>query len=379
MIADEANLIERNPGGLAVVWAEENSRDALFGAIRRREVYATSGHRPTVRFFAGDLPSNLCGKPDLIERAYRQGVPMGGELGALGSGDSPRFVLHAMKDPGGASIPPTDLQRVQIIKGWVDELGETHEKVFEVAGDPDNGASVDPQTCEPLGTGFADLCTVWEDPEFDPDQRAFYYGRVLDNPTCRWSTRLCQSQGVNPLSPTCEAEAAAKGPEFANCCIREEDEPFYSPVIQERAWTSPIWYKPDAISALEAELEHDALEAAIRFRELPESVDPATDDLTVRISDNDEIYAVTLPGGTLQPVRPGVLEFRDPAGSAFNGVRVARLRTQTNGVVLQLEVKGADLSSAELSDHFVTVEVSIGEFWSGHTRLWQSRGQKLSL
>jgi hypothetical protein len=384
-IANGANFVDRNPGGLAVVWAEENSRDALFEAIRRREVYGTSGHRPTVRFFGGDVDEDLCQRPDLVEKAYRTAAPMGGEIGAVHRRSSPTFLVHAMKDPGGGNPPSTDLQRVQIIKGWVDAQGETHERVFEVAGDPENGASVDPQTCDPLGTGFADLCTVWHDPEFDPEQRAFYYARVLDNPTCRWTTRLCQSQGVNPLSPTCAEEAAAAGAEFANCCIREEDEPFYSPVIQERAWTSPIWYKPDAISAVEAELERfagdsqDSLDASIRFRELASSVDPRTQELTVRIFDDDEIFAVTLPAGSLTEVRPGVLRFRDPAGTQYNGLRSLFFVTDRNGVRIALEAEGADLSSADMSDHFVTVEVSIGDFSASHTRLWQSQGQRLRI
>ncbi|MDJ0787086.1 MAG: DUF3604 domain-containing protein, partial [Myxococcota bacterium] len=236
------NTFERSPGGLAVAWAEENSRDAIFMAFRRREVYATSGHRPTLRFFGGDLDPDLCGRADLVETAYRQGLPMGGVIGAARGAESPRFLVHAMKDAGGARIAPTDLQRIQIVKGWADASGQTHERVFDVAGDPSNGASVDPLTCAPTGTGFADLCAVWEDPDFDPSQRAFYYARVLDNPTCRWSTLLCQSQGVNPFAADCDAQAAAIGPELLNCCIQEADEPFFSPIVQERAWSSPIWY-----------------------------------------------------------------------------------------------------------------------------------------
>ncbi|MDJ0866166.1 MAG: DUF3604 domain-containing protein [Myxococcota bacterium] len=382
-IASDLTFVDRSPGGLAVVWAEENSRDALFEAIGRREVYGTSGHRPTLRFFGGDLKPKLCQRPDLVEQAYRAGVPMGGELGAVRKGASPRFLVHALKDPGGGNLPGTDLQRVQIVKGWVDAQGETHERVFEVAGDPDNGASVDPQTCDLVGTGFADLCTVWEDPDFDPDQRAFYYARVLDNPSCRWSTRLCQSEGVNPLSPSCEAQAAAAGPDFENCCIRKEDEPFYSPVIQERAWSSPIWYKPDAISSLKAVIVRppsgadDLLHASVRFRELPASADPASQDLRVRITDDDEVYDVTLPAGTLEQVYPGVFRFVDPDGSQFDGLRLVWLKVSARGVHLRLRAQGADLSAADLSDHFVTLEVSLGDFASRHTRLWRSQGRVL--
>jgi hypothetical protein len=251
-----------NPGGHAVVWAEENSRDAIFEGMRRRETYATSGTRPVVRFFAGwNYPADLCDSPDLVARGYADGAPMGGELGArpAGSGGPPTFVVSAMKDAGSPGHPGTDLQRIQVIKGWVDADGKTQEAVYDVAGDPDNGAAVNPETCEPTGEGFTDLCTVWRDARFDPAQHAFYYVRVVENPTCRWSTLQCQQAGVNPFSDSCEAqsaEASAKARErggenevFENCCIDPATEPFYTPTIQERAWTSPIWYTPATTGA----------------------------------------------------------------------------------------------------------------------------------
>jgi hypothetical protein len=244
-----------NPGGHAVVWAEENSRDAIFSAIRRRETYATSGTRPIVRFFGGaDLPEDLCGASDMVERAYASGTPMGGELRPVPEGRAPRFLVSALKDAGIAGHPGTDLQRVQIVKGWVDAAGATHEAVFDVAGHANNGASVDPDTCAPTGDGSAALCSVWEDEDFDPGESAFYYVRVLENPTCRWSTLHCQAAGVNPFAANCAERAAkqtaialergAQGDVYGKCCLREDDEPFYSPLIQERAWTSPIWYSP---------------------------------------------------------------------------------------------------------------------------------------
>jgi hypothetical protein len=141
-----------------------------------------------------------------------------------------------------------------VIKGWVDGTGKTHERVYDVAGNADNGASVDPNSCASVGAGASSLCTVWEDPEFDPAQPAFYYVRVLENPTCRWSTLQCQSASVNPFADDCEAQAeaqtalalerGAEGDVFGKCCIDPAKEPFYSPLIQERAWTSPIWYDP---------------------------------------------------------------------------------------------------------------------------------------
>lgn len=245
-----------NPGGLAVVLAEENSRDAIFEALRRKETYATSGTRPVVRFFGGaSLDLALCDSPEMVKQAYAAGVPMGGQLSLGHSAAPPRFLVSALKDVGLPDHPGTDLQRLQIIKGWVEADGATHEHVFDVAGDAENGAWVDASTCAPTGAGFRTLCTVWEDPDFDPTQPAFYYVRALENPTCRWSTLQCQAAGVNPFSQECarQAEAAttaagargAVGDVYSNCCLREEEQPFYSPVIQERAWTSPIWYEPE--------------------------------------------------------------------------------------------------------------------------------------
>jgi hypothetical protein len=244
-----------NPGGHAVVWAEENSRDAIFAAIMRKETYATSGTRPIVRFFAGtDLDENLCAAEDMIQQAYDKGVPMGGEMTAAGE-SGPRFLVSARKDPGIEGHPGTDLQRIQIIKGWVDADGETHEQVFDVAGQADNGAGVDPDTCAPTGRGARQLCTVWQDPGFDASQSAFYYVRVLENPSCRWSTLQCQGAGVNPFAADCQARAdaasahardelGASGDVYGRCCLDPEQQPFYQPVQQERAWTSPIWYRP---------------------------------------------------------------------------------------------------------------------------------------
>lgn len=242
-----------NPGGHAVVWAEENSRDSIFAGIRRKETYATSGTRPVVRFFAGaGLDDDLCDSPDMVERAYRRGVPMGGTLKS--ETRAPRFLVSALKDPGIPGHPGTDLQRAQIIKGWVAADGQTHERVYDVAGKKNNEAGVDESTCAPVGTGYQSLCAIWEDPEFDATESAFYYVRVLENPTCRWSTLQCQAAGVNPFATDCDelADAAtvkaqergAEGDVYGKCCLREEDVPFYSPVLQERAWTSPIWYEP---------------------------------------------------------------------------------------------------------------------------------------
>lgn len=242
-----------NPGGHAVVWAEENSRDSIFNAMRTRETYATSGTRPIVRFFAGwDFKPEMCKAFDMVKQGYERGTPMGGDMTSRPANAAPTILVSALKDPGIMGHPGTDLQRIQIIKGWVDAQGKTHEKVIDVAGNANNGATVNEKTCVPEGQGYTDLCGVWQDPDFDPAQPAFYYARVVENPSCRWSTLQCKSYGVDPFSENCEEQAAAQtekmddmGDIFGKCCIKAEDQPFYSPTIQERAWTSPVWYTPE--------------------------------------------------------------------------------------------------------------------------------------
>lgn len=226
--------VENSPGGLAVLWAEQNTRSELFAAMRRREAYATSGTRPVVRFFGGaNLPADLCGRSDFASQGYALGVPMGGDLAAPAAGAKPRFAVAALRDPGSGNDVASPLQRIQIVKGWVAADGSTREKVYEVAGDKDNGAGVDLASCEPTGTGFASLCAVWEDPDFDPAQPAFWYARVLENPSCRWTTRQCLAAAIDCSDPDTVPE------EFADCCNAD-----YPKTIQERAWTSPIWHRP---------------------------------------------------------------------------------------------------------------------------------------
>jgi hypothetical protein len=222
-----------NPGGLQAVWAEENSRDSLFAAMHRRETYGTSGPRMVVRTFTGfDVPDDLCEHGDFAARGYAHGVPMGGDLRGAPDGAAPAIAVLARRDPGTGSRPGTRLQRVQVVKMWESD-GRAHQKVFEVAGDPDNGASVDRYTCEPSGPGHDELCTVWRDPEFDPDVHAAWYVRVVENPTCRWTAHACNAQGVR-----CEDPTTAEGVLVA-CC-----DPEIPMTIQERAWTSPVWYTP---------------------------------------------------------------------------------------------------------------------------------------
>ena len=184
-----------------MLWAEENSRDALFAAMRRREAYGTSGTRPVVRFFGGwEYGTELCGDPAFVAKGYAGGTPMGGDLPerpeqAL----APSFAVWALRDPGTDAAPGTALQRIQIVKGWLED-GELYERVVDVAGGP-NGATVDVDTCQTAGEGAGQLCSVWVDPDFDPAERAFYYARVLENPTCRWSQQVCRAAAVDCSEP----------------------------------------------------------------------------------------------------------------------------------------------------------------------------------
>ena len=214
-----------NPGGLAGVWAEENSRDAIFNALERREAWGTSGPRIVVRLFGGwSFPEGLCGG-DLVEVGYRDGVPMGGRLsGAERAGEGgPTFLLSAMRDPGAQG---SDLARTEIIKGWVDGDGNLRTRVYTVSEvDGSRDAAVNPATCVTDGEGAATLCGAWSDPDFDPSLRAFYYARVVELPSCRWSQRICNQLPAGERPEGC-------------------DDPNIPATIHEMAWSSPIWYAP---------------------------------------------------------------------------------------------------------------------------------------
>lgn len=374
-----ADQMRTNPGGLAVAWAEENSRDAIFSALARRETYATSGTRPVVRFFGGDLAGVACRKPTFARDAYASGTPMGGELGAVRGGRSPRFAVWAAKDPGTPEAPGTDLQRIQIVKGWVDARGKTHERVFDVAASAKNGAGVDPATCAPRGTGARELCALWRDPRFKRSQHAFYYARVLENPTCRWSTRVCKAAGVDPFSPGCAAQATAAGAAFAHCCLGPANDAFIAPVVQERAWTSPIWYRPDAIARLRAAIEYgagpgnDRLAMRLTFGRVPKALDPARTPLELRIADDDDILTLAIPAGALERAGPGRWTLRHAIGAVTKATLVVR----RGGATLDLATAPTDLSHADRVDHMVTVSLAAGTYRATHTRLWTVRGNRL--
>jgi hypothetical protein len=229
--------VDFNPGGLAVLWAEENSRESLFAAMRRREAYGTSGPRIVARFFGGwGYEGNVCLSDDLAAEGYAKGVPMGSDLRPppKGAGVAPRFIVSALRDPGDHDVPSTPLQRIQVVKGWFSD-GQVREQVFDVAGGVDAQADVDLDTCKPRGSGFGQLCSVWQDPEFDKGAPAFYYMRVVENPSCRWNAWVCMRAGVD-----CAAGNVPDGLEA--CC--DDSVP---KTIQERAWTSPIWYTPRSV------------------------------------------------------------------------------------------------------------------------------------
>ncbi|HLK09754.1 MAG TPA: DUF3604 domain-containing protein [Candidatus Binatia bacterium] len=368
-----------NPGGLTVAWAEENSRDAIFSALARRETYATSGTRPLVRFFAGDLHGVRCGSPTFVHDAYASGTPMGGEIGAVRGRHSPRFAVWAMKDPGTATAPGTDLQRIQIVKGWLDAQGKTHEAVYDVAGKVRPDVGVDPATCTPRGSGDRELCSVWRDPHFKPGERAFYYARVLEDPTCRWSTRVCKAAGVDPFASDCPAQAAHAGAAFADCCLGPSNDAFLDPVIQERAWTSPVWYRPEAIARLRAAVRYGARPATDRLAlrlvlgGVPDDLDPTRNPLTVRVTDDDEIFAITFPPGALAR-RGRRFVLRQPLG----GVEAAALALRgRRGATLTLRTAPLDLSHADRSEHMVTVALATGIFQAAQTRLWTVHGDRL--
>lgn len=216
-----------NPGGLTGVWAEKNTREDIWDGLKRRETWGTSGTRLRVRFFGGfGLPADLHTQPNMVQTAYAKGVPMGGDLQAAPAGNAPAFVVWAMRDANSAP-----LQRIQIVKGWT-EGDATKEAVYDVACSdglkpdakthrcPDNGAKVNLQDCSiSQGKGAAELSTTWKDPDFHAKDSAFYYVRVLENPVCRYSQYDALKLGV--------AHPAG-----------------FPATVQERAWSSPIWYTP---------------------------------------------------------------------------------------------------------------------------------------
>jgi hypothetical protein len=219
---------EMSASGITGVWAAENTREAIFAALKRKEVYATTGTRIRLRVFGGfGFDADDAGADDVAAVGYAEGVAMGGDLTNAPRNEAPKFLIQALMDPLSGN-----LDRVQVVKGWVDEAGESHERVYDAAwsgnralapdgGLPPVGNTVDLATASYTNTiGAAELHVLWEDPDFDRDQPAFYYVRVLEIPTPRHSLYDAVALGID----VAETGQAA--------------------TIQERAYSSPIWYTP---------------------------------------------------------------------------------------------------------------------------------------
>jgi hypothetical protein len=217
---------QESAAGLTAVWARENTRDEVYGAITRKEAYATTGSRIRVRIFGGwDFTEEDLGAPDFVSEGYTRGVPMGGDLRNAPDGAAPGIMVRALRDPDGAN-----LDRVQVIKGWIDAEGETFERVYDIAVSGDRMIGEDGRAREPVGStvdieaatftntiGAAALDGIWEDPDFDPTEDAFYYVRVIEIPKPRWTTYDAAFYDI-PLPDS------------------------VPPTTQDRAYTSPIWY-----------------------------------------------------------------------------------------------------------------------------------------
>jgi len=213
--------------GLAAVWATENTREAIFDAMQRKETYATTGTRMAIRFFGGwNFTADDLNSRQPAFRGYEKGVPMGGDLRKRRKGKAPTFMVYALRDPIGAN-----LDRIQIVKGWTDRKGKTHEKVYNVAWSagrrldskgklPAVGNTVNVKAANWTNTiGASELATIWTDPDFNRKEKAFYYARVMEIPTPRWIVYDAFRYGT-------------KIPKGATT------------IHQERGYTSPIWYTP---------------------------------------------------------------------------------------------------------------------------------------
>jgi hypothetical protein len=219
---------QESASGLTAVWARENTRGQIFDSMRRKEVYGTTGTRIRVRVFGGwDFDPDEVSRPDFAHQGYKRGVPMGGTLTEAPDGGVPGFMIRALRDPDGAN-----LDRVQVIKGWLDNSGNTHERIYDVAVSDGRQIGSDGRAREPVGNtvdvenatftntiGDALIGVYWQDPDFDPDEHAFYYVRVLEIPTPRWTT-------------------------FDAAFFDIERPDIVPATIQDRAYTSPIWYAP---------------------------------------------------------------------------------------------------------------------------------------
>jgi hypothetical protein len=219
---------QEGASGLAAVWVRENNRGEIFSSMKRKEVFATTGTRIRVRVFGGwDFSDDEVSRPDFVAQGYRRGVPMGGDLMSAPKGEAPKFMIHALRDPDGAN-----LERIQVIKGWMDDKGELHERIYDVAVSDGRKIGADGRCREKVGNtvdidtatytntiGEALMVAYWSDPDFDASEPVFYYVRVIEIPTPRWTTH--------------------------DAVFFKMERPGNVPaMIQDRAYTSPIWYTP---------------------------------------------------------------------------------------------------------------------------------------
>jgi hypothetical protein len=231
---------------------------------------------------------------------------------------------------------------------------------------------VDLSTCVPSGGGAATLCTTWKDPSFRPEERAFYYARVLENPVCRWSTRLCNSLGVDCTDP------GSVPAEYAECCTTLVDK-----TVQERAWTSPIFYQPERFG-VKGRIKYgrdpgaDRLHLELTIGKVPSDLDVTANDLTITLRDEDVIYTATLPAGSMVEKNPGrSFAYVDPTGS-IGGIKKATLRIGSRGTGrLVIDTVGIDLSSAQQSSHRIAVQLASGAYGHSDERTWEVSTRRL--
>ncbi|MBY0276800.1 DUF3604 domain-containing protein, partial [Candidatus Binatia bacterium] len=254
--------------------------------------------------------------------------------------------------------PGADLQRIQIVKGWSDASGAVHERVFDVAGSSSDGTSLDRDSCTPAAAA-SELCTVWVDPEFDPAQRAFYYARVLEVPTCRWSTRTCKAAGVDPFASDCTAQATRAGEAFADCCLTREQG--IEAIVQERTWSSPVWYRPESIAAISGGIarQRDGRRGSLDLVVVPGRMP----DTVVR---GEAPLALTLSSGAT------LVRIEYPAGGV-------PLETDATGrTVLHVVSDEVDLSALGTGAATIRVQLESGLYRAEHVRRWQGDDVRLA-
>jgi len=435
ILAEQAppSKIQSNPGGLSVVWAEENSRDALFAGMRRRETYSTSGTRPIVRVFAGRVPLDLCSNTaNFVAEGYAKGVPMGGDIGPELGKKSPRFAIFAQKDPGTMARPGTPLQHVQVVKGWIDTTtGATSEQVYEVAGDPNNGAGVNEATCAETGPGTASLCTVWQDPHFDATQNAFYYVRVLENPVCRWSHRVCndlrtcsillKSCSLDPTR-TCTTDTECSAVNFGSTCtvnypavcVNDQDcavfgagtcgatpavncalpsslppaateccDPLIPTTIQERAVASPIFYHPSRVGISKGSVSFSATKGdkiglGLMIPASPAALDPATQPITLTLRDDATVWTATIPAGTMATKKAGSYAYKDKTGF-FGGITGLSVTISKGAAKISVKAAHLNLSGLTPASQTLSLDFASGSYISTARREWSYKAPNLKV